>query len=163
MRKTTATPSRMTTSRPSGDASPNSGPFPGGGAGSCARKAPVASGPASTSTAFTATGYAGPRSAPQSAHAGIDAREQVVLGQLGVDEAAHELVVLGGPDLPLHVAGHGEPPARRIDLGLVRHQRPIAHVEPIGALDTGGDPIAWIGPVGRPVLHPLRVGRLHPA
>src|SRR3954451_8966812 len=148
MRKTTATPSRMTTSRPSGDASPNSGPFPGGGAGSCARKAPVAPGPASTSTACTTTGYAATRSAPHSTHPGIDAREQVVLGQLGVDEAAHELVVLRGPDLPLHVARHGEPPARRVDLGLVGHQRPIPHVEPVGALDAGGDPITRIRPVG---------------
>src|SRR5581483_2479870 len=73
-----------------------------------------------------------------------DAREQVVLRgvpELGrADQRAHQLVVLGRPDLALHVQRYGEPPAVRVDLRGVRLQRGVAYREVVGALDPGGHP-----------------------
>ena len=92
----------MTTSRPSGDALPNSGPFPGGGAGSCARTgAGWPTGPAIDQHRVHGHRLRGaPGSASHPPTRRIDAR------RTGRPRAAarrpgerDELVVLGRPDL----------------------------------------------------------------
>src|SRR3546814_9358508 len=69
-----------------------------------------------------------------------DAGEQVVLGLGGLDQALHQLELLGRPDLLLQSQRHREPVPVRIDLGGVGEQGLVPSREELAARHLGGDP-----------------------
>src|SRR6266511_3968846 len=84
-------------------------------------------------SAHTIGGTSSPPSQSLRAHLLGDAGEQVVLGRGAVHEGAHQLVVLGGPDLPLDVQRRLEPEPVRVDRGGVGPQGVVAGLEPLAA------------------------------
>ena len=91
-----------------------------------------------------------------------DAREEVVLGEGGIDERLRELVLLGRPDLPLDLHRHPEPAAVGVDLRGVRDQRLVADLEEVGARNVRGQR-ALVALELLPALQPLPVRRLQAA
>ena len=82
IRKTSATPSRMTTTSPAATPRRTPGPCRAAAPDPARGTAPVGPGTRDRPAPHSrATGYAAARSAPHAAHPGVDAREQVVLGQ----------------------------------------------------------------------------------
>src|SRR3954464_8089249 len=81
--------------------------------------------------------FAMPRTLPSGQVA--DTGEEVVLGQLGLNEGLGQHVVVVGVDGAGHLGWQGEPERRRrIDLRLVGEQCTPAHVFEVGDVDARG-------------------------
>src|SRR5262245_42636953 len=91
-----------------------------------------------------------------------DAREQVILGQRGIDQGPGELEILGRPHRGLDLLRDPEPEPFRVDLGGVGLEGLVAHREVVRADDPGRDPLGRVARLVAvlPALEPVRVRRV---
>src|SRR4051812_43222408 len=76
---------------------------------------------------------------PLTAGADAQAGEQVVLGQVGVDEAPSEGELLPRKDLAHDVIGQSHPEPRRVDLGPVGEERLAPVAQEVAHVDERGE------------------------